>query len=205
MSNASQMLCGSFSGAPIERKAGAFSYDAVAISNRRAPPKSILRSEDGELPPVSRRRMVATARDLRRNFVLVQWAVQQYLDYVTTFRLRANCPDPSLNKPLALFFREAGRRGNHESTRRHSWRRCRRLVESARILDGDILAERLDDGRVNYIEGDRVRSIMSTATTQTAPIMQGLVVNGQQISEFRQLQGVLLDDYGADVGYVVTR
>jgi capsid protein len=201
MSNASQMICGSFSASPIEDRRGAFGYDAVAISSRRAAPKTILRAEDGELPPVSRRRMVATSRDLRRNFVLVQWALQQYLDYVTTFRLRANCPDPKLNKALSLFFREAGRRGNHESTRRHSWRRSRRLVEAARILDGDILAERLNDGRSNYIEGDRIRSIM---TTIAAPY-SGLTVNGQSISEFRQLQGVLLDDYGADVGYVVTK
>jgi hypothetical protein len=43
-------------------------YDAVQAKNKRSAPIGILRTEDAELTPTDRRKMLSAARTLHRNF-----------------------------------------------------------------------------------------------------------------------------------------
>ena len=88
-------------GVPLAR-AG---YDAVATSNRRRPPASVLRHEDQELLLERRRALVATARDVRRNYSIAAWAIRKHLDYVSTFTFHARTGDAGLNKRVEQFVR----------------------------------------------------------------------------------------------------
>ena len=48
-------------------------YDAVHAKNKRSAPTGILRSEDAELTPTDRRKMLSASRSLHRNFTMAAW------------------------------------------------------------------------------------------------------------------------------------
>jgi capsid protein len=135
----------------------AFGYEAVESRGRRKPPTVITRAEDRELDSSKRRTLIGTARDLTRNFTLAGWAVRKHLDYVSTFDFQARTPDRDLNKYLEAYMYERCKPGRIDHGRRHSLRRLMRLWEASRMLDGDVLLVLLADGRIQTIEGDRIK------------------------------------------------
>jgi hypothetical protein len=57
-----------------------FGYDAVANTRRRRLAAPMLRSEDWELQASNRRQLVASQRDLGRNFAVTRWLLERHLD-----------------------------------------------------------------------------------------------------------------------------
>jgi capsid protein len=133
-------------------------YDAVASSLRRRIPATSLKSEDQELLPEQRRSLVSTARDLNRNFTIAAWAIRKHLDYVSTFSFQAKNDDPALNDDVEAFVRWWSQPGNCDVSARHPLRRIVRMAEERRTVDGDVFLLKLADGRLQAIEGDRVRT-----------------------------------------------
>ncbi|MDR1957598.1 MAG: phage portal protein [Planctomycetaceae bacterium] len=150
-----------------------FGYDAVAPDSRRPAIPSVLRSEDWELDPLRRRKAVAGSRDILRNFSLAKWAVNRHLDYVSRFTFKSSAgdleldpkfaalltPDESqrLNNQIEEIIWQWGQPGNFEVTGRFSLAKFLRMAEAARVVDGDIGILKLADGRVQAVEGDRIR------------------------------------------------
>jgi len=71
---------------PLRRMLG---YDAVQDKKKRTAPRSITRSEDKVLTDNQRKKLQATARDIRRNFSLCQWMINKHLDFVSGFQFQA--------------------------------------------------------------------------------------------------------------------
>jgi len=137
--------------------AGDGGYDAVENKGRRRPPRSDTRSEDLILPSAKRKRLVGTARDVIRNYCTAAWMVRCHLDYVASFAFQARTGDDELDKKIEDFVWSAGLRKNFDIGGRYSLSKGLRISEARRVLDGDIFWAKLSSGRVQLVEGDRVR------------------------------------------------
>jgi len=177
----------------FKRLSARFGYDAAKNKNRRRPPNSILKSEDRELTGQERRALIGSARDLQRNFSIAAWAIRRHLDYVSTFAFQAKTPSPTLNAVLENLVAEWSAPRNCDAARRHSLAKILRLAEARRTLDGDVFLIRLADGRVQPVEGDRVR--MPT----------GGWSDTDKIDREKMIEGVLVDDVGAAIAYCVCK
>ena len=170
-----------------------FGYDAAKNKNRRRPPSSILKSEDKELTSQERRALIGSARDLQRNYSVAAWAIRRHLGYVATFAFQAKTPSPLLNAILENLVAEWSLPRNCDVAGRHSLPRIIRLAEARRTLDGDLLLIRLADGRIQAVEGDRVRQ-PTGGWPATA-----------DIDREKMVEGVLLDAAGAARAYAVCK
>jgi capsid protein len=168
-----------------------FAYDAVEDRGRRKAIFPITRSEDKELLQVQRRTLISGARDLPRNFTIAAWAIRKHLDYVSSFKFQANTGNDELDDAIELAIAGYSAAENCDVAGRHSLPRLVRMLEQARTVDGDVFLNLLDDGRLQAIEGDRVR-------TPTTGFPDG-------VSADKLTHGVLTDDYGKALGYAVCR
>jgi len=134
-----------------------YAASAEVNTKRRAVPKVDHRSEDLILGPSSRSKLVASARDINRNFAIAAWAVRRHLDYVSTFQFHARSKDSGLNTDIEELLTEWQKRKNCDAARRHRFPKLIRLAECRRTLDGDVGVLKLRDGRLQGIEGDRIR------------------------------------------------
>lgn len=167
-----------------------FGYDAAASTPRRQGPPAALRREDDELPAADRKRLVSGTRNIQRNFTLAGWMIRKHLDYVSTFDFQARTGIPALDDELEAFVKWWSRPANCDVTGRFSLARMIRMAEERRTLDGDVFALKLDDGRVQWIEGDRV-------------LNPGLIPQGHTAKDF--VHGVLIDPVGRPLAYAVHR
>lgn len=134
-------------------------YDAVdTTTTKRRRPRSTIKTEDDTLRPGDRKRLIATTQDLRRNYAIAAWAIRKHLDYVSTFTFKAKTPDEGFSKAIEANLAEWGKRRNFDIARRHSLRRALRLAEAHRTVDGDYFLLKLASGKVQGIEGDRIRT-----------------------------------------------
>ena len=133
-------------------------YDATVTTTRRRAPRQILRSEDNELKPRDRKKLVATTRDVRRNFAIARWMIGKHLDYVTRFRFQPATGIPAVDEQLELLMRIRSRPQNCDVAGRHPLSRMIRLAEACRCVDGDMVFNKLSSGRLQAIEGDRIRT-----------------------------------------------
>lgn len=165
-------------------------YDAVEDKGRRRVATGVLRSEDKELQPAGRRDMLANARDLWRNFAIAAWAIRKHLDYVATFSFQSRNNDKALDSRVEELVGWWSRRANFDVARRHSLRRFTRMLEARKTTDGDVFALKHASGRVQGVEGDRVRT------------PHGLPPG---VAADELTHGVQVDRYGAARAYSVCR
>src|SRR6185312_12911402 len=134
-------------------------YDAVHHVGKRATPLSRVLSEDQELRQLPRRQLITSVRDLNRNFAIAAWMIRSHLNYVSTFSFRSKTGDTGLDREIQEFFRWYSLPSNCDPSGRHSLPRLVRMWEEQRTVCGDVLINRLADGRIQTIEGDRVQSM----------------------------------------------
>lgn len=168
-----------------------FGYDAILPKGRRRAPTGVLQSEDQELRPEERRRLVSGARDTYRNFTILQWAVRKHLDYVTSFTFQARTKSEEKNRQLESLMKEWSKKGQCDIAGRHSLPSMLRLMEARRVLDGDIFLLRLDGGFLQPIEGDRIRTPYGGLPLDVAA------------NPFRVIHGVQIDDFGRPLAYAL--
>jgi capsid protein len=168
-----------------------FGYDAVVDSKRRRSPQVQVMSEDSQLRPADRKKLVATARDLPRNYAIAAWMIRKHLDYVSTFGFQARTPNKAFNKRLERLLTQYSRAVLFDVAARHSRQRFLRLAEARRTLDGDVGILKLSSGRVQAIEGDRIR-------TPIGEIPGGLdpdkIIHGVRVSKGGKAQAYCLCD-----------
>jgi len=167
-------------------------YDAtVAKSNRKAPTSQLL-SEDFELAPANRKKLLSTTRDLLRNFTTAAWAIRRHLDYVTMFSFQSKTGDDLLDKDIEEFIEMTSKPERNDALGRFSLADMIRLAEQRRVVDGDVLLVWMADGSIQAIEGDRIL----TATNLPATLEK----RREEI-----VQGVVTDNAGRVTGYIVAR
>ncbi len=180
-------------GKAATRLSNATGYDAVIDQGRRKRPSGINRSEDQELTPFDRWRLYTAGRDLARNSPAVSFAVRKHLDYVSKFTWRNKTKNASAAEKLRVLVKHWSRPENCDVSGRHSLLRLVRLAERARTVDGDLLICKIADGRLQAVEGDRLRTPPGgfPADVKYRPL------------DF--LHGVQTDDAGRAVNYSVCR
>lgn len=139
------------------QRATRWAYDAATPTNKRRAPRVTLQSEDAALPASGRRLVISGTRDLQRNFEVAAWAIRLHLNFVANHSFEAHTGDADFDQQLERFVWRWGLPGHFEATTRHSRRRTIRLAEARRVVDGDIVFQRLRSGLVAPIEGDRIR------------------------------------------------
>ena len=174
---------------------GGSSYDAVQEKNKRQAPTGLLRAEDAELRPMDRRKMLSATRTIQRNFSLAAWMVRRHLDYVSTFNFQPRCDSAEHNDQLARLMRWWNLPANSDITGRFSLSKAIRLAEMRRTIDGDVFPLKLANGRIQWIEGDRVRT----------PLGGVPPLNGKNIDLTRLIHGVLINEAGRPLLYSITK
>lgn len=165
-----------------------FAYDATVNRNRRRQSVTLLKSEDRELTVQGRKQLVASSRDVFRNFSIAGWMVRRHLDYVSTFDFHARTGNDQLDADLEAFVRWWSRPQNCDAACRLSLPQMIRTAESERTIGGDVFLLKLRDGYIQAIEGERVR------TPSEPP-------NGYTAEDF--IHGVITDRFGAAIYYAV--
>jgi lambda family phage portal protein len=168
-----------------------FGYDAAKPKGRRAPPIVSRRSEDRELLTGDRLKLISATRDLSRNFSIAAWAIRKHLDYVSTFSFQAKTGDGALDDQLEAFMAWWSLPANCDAAGRHSLSKITRLAEGHATVDGDLLINKLADGRLQGIEGDRIDSSM-------APMLPGMLADNVH-------NGVWCNVNGRPISYAVNR
>lgn len=144
------------------RSESKFGYDATIQSPKRKVPLGLLQSEDRELLQEHRRKLISSTRDIRRNFAIAAWMIRRHLDYVSTFSFQANTGNEALDNKLESLIKSRSRPENCDVTGRHPLPRMIRMAEASRVIDGDIGLLKINDGRLQAIEGDRIRTPIGT-------------------------------------------
>ena len=133
-------------------------FIAAEPSQRRRDPGTTIKTADGILIDAKRRRLIEGARDLQRNYATAAWAIRKHLDYVSTFTFQAATENEEFNEELETLMGWWGRPLNFDVAARHGLRRFTRMLEARRVIDGDVFVVKMRDGRLQAIEGDRVRN-----------------------------------------------
>lgn len=133
-------------------------YDAVKTDRIRKPPYYSTKSEDRELTARERQLLISQARDALRNFTIAGFALRKHLQSMSFYRFQAGTPDDGFNRRLEALIRRWKKRGNCDSAGRHSFDTLIGLIESHRAVDGDVGILRLSNGKIQIVEGDRIRN-----------------------------------------------
>lgn len=132
-------------------------YDAVNPKDRRRSPSNNTSAEERILTAGKRKSLVGGMRDLQRNFALARWMINYHLDNIASFTFHATTDNEDVNRRLEQLVKIRSRPENCDVTGRHSLSRLVRLLEECRLVDGDVFVHKLSDGRLQVIEGDRIR------------------------------------------------
>lgn len=173
-----------------------FGYDAVTDRIRRKAPIALLRSEDAELSPSDRRKLVSGTRDTIRNSAIAGWMVRRHLDYITTFSFQAKTGNAALDTKLEALIAKRGQ--NCDVTGRLSLPQLARMAEARRTIDHDCFLVKLADGRVQPLEGDRILTPFGDGDWQ--PVKSA---DGRTVSQW--IHGVQVDGGGRPLNYAVCR
>lgn len=175
---------------PASRRAE-FGYDAVdETKKRRRAIRTSVSSEDDQLLPYQRRKMISASRDLERNFSVASWAIRKHMDYVATFNFQVRTDDAEFNRKLEQLLAWWSLAQNCDIAGRHSLSRFIRLAEQSRTVDGDVLMLFLKNGKMQAIEADRI----DTPSSSTGE------VNGKTVTG-----GVEVDVNGRALAYAISK
>ena len=146
--------------------ASKFSYDALNPKGRRRNPGSRVTREDAHLQGHRRNALQANAADLTRNLSIAAWMVRRHLDYVSQFQFHSRTGNSELDVQIEALMEVDGRPENCDIAGRFSREKMFRLAEARRVLDGDCLLIKLNDGRIQGIQADLVATPQDAAPTE---------------------------------------
>lgn len=157
-----------------------FGYDAITQRGKRQAPTALLQSQDAEAPPLQRQKLVTGGRNLVQNFAIAAWMVRQHLNYVSTFSFQSKTGNADRDTAIEKLVNEVwSKRENCDIAGRHSLSKVIRLAEARRTVDGDVGLIKLRDGRLQPLEGDRIRT--PGAIPENIP--SGFIVHGVYVDK----------------------
>ena len=152
-------------------------YHATQSTVRRPTPQSKLISEDDQLKARERKRLIWSARNVKRNFAVASWAIRKHLDFVANHTFACKTQDDDLNNLVESLMKGWSKKNACDVAGRHPLSRFVRLAESCRTVDGDCFIMKLRGGQIQAIEGDRVRDPDKLENGQVWS--HGVLKNGQ--------------------------
>lgn len=163
-----------------------FGYDATVDSGRRRAASGATKSEDRELFPSARHKLVGGAREIARNFAIAKWAIGKHVDFVTKFRFFSRTGIKTLDDRIEAIVAEDAKRERNHVAGRHRLSRFMRIQEFRKTSDGDVGILRVKGGKLQIIEGDRIRDPHGD--------FRGIPVPFPLEPTIRWVNGVLIDD-----------
>ena len=137
-------------------KAKKLGYDALEPKGRRKAPTTNIRTIDSVLTKAKRDRLAETGRDLITNFSVAAWMVRRHLDYVASFRFQAKTQDKGFNKEFEQWMEKISRKDYMDAGGRFTREKMFRHFEARRVIDNDVGALFLNDGRLQSIAQDLI-------------------------------------------------
>lgn len=162
----------------VNRIAAAFGYDVLEPKGRRKNVAGAVHREDYHLRGANRRKVQETAADLARNLSLASWMVRRHLDYVAQFAFHGRNENEQLNWDIERLMAEDGRPSNADVAGRFGREKLFRLAELRRVLDGDTVLVKLQDGRLQGIQGDLIKDPPDLKKAGGEDWVNGVLVNG---------------------------
>lgn len=132
-------------------------YDMLKSQGRRKAPSAMTASEDRLLPGASRRQMQGGIRTLAKNSSFLGWMLRQHLNWCVAASFQSITGVQSLDDEIESWWQEQTQADRYEFRGMLDAEQYARLCESHAVLDGDCGTLFLDSGRVQGIEGDRIR------------------------------------------------
>ena len=131
-------------------------YRAVESDDTTARPIFIsTKSEDKELTPAERTKLLSAARDIERNFSLAGYAIRKHLQSVAYYQFYCDSPDTAFNDRLSYLVRQW--MDECDVTDKHSFPELIYIIERLRLVDGDVALIKTSDNKIQVIEGDRIK------------------------------------------------
>jgi capsid protein len=136
-------------------------YDATQSSPRRGAINVSTKSEDRELMVTGRMALSSQGRDLLRNLTIAGFAIRKHNQYVAKADFKCSIPGQrEYNALVKKFIYHWSRRQHCDIACRHSLPELLVLIETHRVIDGDIGILKCSNGKIQLIEGDRIRDPM---------------------------------------------
>lgn len=149
-------------------------YSASQGSNRRNNPLGPVKHEARILTQARRTALDVNAADLQRNYAIAAWMIRRHLDYVATHDFLPQTGDRGLDQELKSYVTGISRPAYMSAGYRCGREKFFRLAEARRVLDGDTFLFLIGDGRVEGIQGDRVRDPETETMKAESGWVQGI-------------------------------
>jgi capsid protein len=152
--------------------------DLLDSSNRRATISGSVRPMDENIRDTKRRGLTLTTHYVQQNFSIAAWAIRKHLDFVASHNFEPRTGDKGLDRELENLINWWSRPENCHQSGQHHLRRLIRLAEASRLLDGDVFLMKMASGKIQPVEGNRIKS---PGTDQPDPTT---VYNGVQVNKW---------------------
>ena len=185
---------------------GGNDYNSLKGGNR-TPLRTRTGISEAHLGGSAKKKAIGNTRDLRRNFAVAAWGIRKHLDYVSDFKFKAKGDDDELKQYLSRKVRQWSTKRNFDQSGRFSLSKGLRLLEASRFVDGDVFAYKLRNGRLQFIEADRVKTITKQGDKEykNKSWIEGMLVDdkSQRIEKIRVGQRTTYGnlEFLADVNY----
>lgn len=117
-----------------------------------------LKSEDEALTQRGRDRVDSAQMALARQTTIAGWCVRKHADFVATHNFDCSSDEPGLDEDIEGLVDEWSQPEEFDIRGRLSLQDHVRLDEMGRTGRGDILIQKIDNGKVQAIEADRIRN-----------------------------------------------
>lgn len=136
-------------------------YDAIKESPRRGRISVSTKSEDRELTVSGRQILSSGGRDLLRNLALAGFAIRRHTQTIAKCDFQCSIPnEPEYNNLVKRWMYKWSDRRHCDIAGRHSLKELLILIETHRVIDGDVGILKCYNGMLQIIEGDRIRNPM---------------------------------------------
>ncbi|MGL6195600.1 MAG: phage portal protein [Thermoguttaceae bacterium] len=136
-------------------------YSQIKELSKEGGTTSSTRPTDKELEPWDRQFLVTLAREIQTLFPLAQFAVDKHVEYNGTYRMQCKTPYADFNAQFEMLFNDWKHRHNCDVAEKYCFDELLQIIERHRVVDGDVLIVKIKGGRLQIIEGDRVRNAMN--------------------------------------------
>lgn len=161
-------------------------YDALGADSRGRSIGTLSLTEDRVLNRQDRAEMTESVREAERNFSLAGFAIRKHIQYMSEFRFSCDTDDEQFNNYVERLFHDwANDPDRCHAQKRHAFPKLLTLIERHRLTDGDVGVLKCNNGSIEIIEGERIRSEWS-----------------EEIDP-KIVHGVHLDRYGANKSYEI--
>jgi len=175
-------------------------YNSIEDSTRRRTTTKRTSNEGYVLTARKREIASATVREDRRNFTLLAWMVRRHLDNVSRFTPHFRVPGATdeakaLTRITNRLLYWHGKRRNFDALGRHSRDEWMRYFEACKIIGGDCGGVKVQGGKMQGIEPDRIAKPAAIDSKAVSQNVQNSVTDS----------GIAFNEAGQRVAFMVCK